>query len=134
MAPVTVFKLLILIRERPIKITKVDNAESEMYAIKFENETKAMITINPINTLEALVFAPEFIFKEDLVKDPEHGIPATNPHPKVDRPKESVSRLLSILSPHLEARDFPMESPSIRQSKANASEVSISGTRLSPIN
>ena len=73
--------------------------------------------------LEKPDFAFELTLSEDLVKEPEAGIPDKNAQPIFATPKESASRSLLILLPDLEAKDLPIDKPSIKQSNARAMEV-----------
>ncbi len=65
------------------------------------------------------------MFKLDLVKEPEQGIEAEKLHIILLMPKDNVSRLLSILSPHFEESDLPIAKPSITISSARAHAVSM---------
>ena len=69
----------------------------------------------PVKTLENLVLAPEFTFREERVREPEAGIPENNAHPKFPIPNEIASLFSFILEPCLEARDLPIDNPSIKQ-------------------
>ena len=70
--------------------------------------------------LEALLTAPELTFKDDLVKEPEAGMPEKAAQAKFPIPKEIVSWFSLIRAPCLDARDFPIENPSIRHKRDNA--------------
>ena len=69
--------------------------------------------MTPEKIFDPFVLAPESMFKLDLVNEPEHGIAVVREHARLAHPKESVSLLLSILSPLLEASDLPIAKPSM---------------------
>ena len=81
--------------------------------------------------LEALLTAPELTFKDDLVKEPEAGMPEKAAQAKFPIPKEIVSWFSLIRAPCLDARDFPIESPSIRHKRDNAKEAWIMTSHIS---
>ena len=72
--------------------------------------------------MDILDFAPEFTFNVDRVSEPEAGIPDRKAQLRFAMPKETDSRSLEILLPFLDASDFPIDNPSIRDSKAIAKE------------
>tara|TARA_B100001093_G_C26072688_1_gene695229 strand:- start:94 stop:369 length:276 start_codon:yes stop_codon:yes gene_type:complete len=77
----------------------------------------------PVNKFETPDFAPEFTLREDLVREPDAGIPDRKAQPMLPMPNEKASLSLSILFPHLDAKDLPIDRPSIKQSNERATEV-----------
>jgi hypothetical protein len=111
-----------LIKEIPIKTTKVANTHTGIKLEYRPNEKRHNKIKTPVKTLENLVLAPEFTFKEERVSEPEAGIPENNAHPKFPIPNEIASLFSFILEPCLEARDLPIDNPSIKQRIERAKE------------
>jgi hypothetical protein len=111
-----------LIKETPIKTTKVANTQTGIKLEYRPNEKRHNKIKIPEKTLENLVLAPEFTFREERVSEPEAGIPENNAHPKFPIPKEIASLFSFILEPCLEASDLPIDNPSIRQRIESANE------------
>ena len=105
-----------------MKMTSIANEQTGMKATNFPIKKYPTSTKIPVKILETFPTAPELTFNDDLVKDPEAGMPEKIAQAKFPIPKEIVSLFSSIRDPCLDARDFPMESPSIRHNRDNAKE------------
>ena len=111
-----------LIREKPIKSTRVAREASGINSTVFPRRKKPKRTSNPVYILEFRVDAPDCMLRDDLVREPDAGIQVKREQPRLVRPMERVSLLVSMRSPTLEANDFPMESPSSKQSSDRATD------------
>ena len=104
-------------------MTNVASTEIGMYFTKLPRRKYPHIIKIPVYKLECHVLAPDETLRDERVNEPDAGMPQKRAQPKFPTPNEIAALSPLILSPSLEARDFPIDNPSIRQSKASANEV-----------
>ena len=113
------------IKEIPIVITSTARAHWGINWTEDPNRRAAIIKIKPLIQLDNTVFAPLLKQSVERVSDPEAGIPEKKAQPILAIPMENIAWLPYNLEPVLAASDFPIEIPSIIQSKAMATAVLI---------